>query len=146
MGGGHLSVRQDRGVFVDAHPFHQEVNDITSAALGGALPVLSLAVNRKLSPLANWAVARSVARNAVAQELENLLQAQRSTATNVILYHTDRFDSRLCDSGIKSCRAPPSLVKPDRSQGDGIIVYVLRGPAARFPRLGLRHSEPTLQE
>ena len=107
MGGGHLSVRQDRGVFVDAHPFHQEVNDITPAALGGALPVLSLAVNRKLRPLANWAVARSVARNAVAQELENLLQAQRSTATNVILFHAGRFDSLPCDPGIKSFKGYP---------------------------------------
>lgn len=73
MSGGHLRVRQDRGVFVDALPFHYEVNDITSAALGGALPSLSLPVNRKLRPSANRTVARSVARNAVLQELENLL-------------------------------------------------------------------------
>jgi hypothetical protein len=46
----------------------------------------------------------------------------------------------------KAFRAIPSLVNPDWSQGDVIIVYVLRGPAARFPRLGLSHSEPSLQE
>ncbi len=102
MGGGHLRVRQGRGFFVDVHPFHQEVNYITSAALGCALPALSLAVHRKLRPSANRTVAHPVARNAVAQELENLLQAHCSTATKVILSHAGRFDSLPCDPGIKS--------------------------------------------